>query len=236
MERTLGQYPSPCCGPHILLEALIPHTAALCVYPKLPHVPPGGLTQQPTGWAPSQGRVIAATRAWPGGPPTAAAWPPTPCCSGPQHLIQIVHQLQLGPAFILQPCELPPPGAHVLLSGGPGGWGWGCSRGRRSCGCRGAGGHLLLGQPAHRGDGRRQTGGRVARGEVLGLGSASPRGLLPPLLLLGLLPLLPPPRLLGSPLLPFQQAGPLLGHLVLGLVFILGAGTGCSWLSLPWFG
>ena len=56
------------------------------------------------------------------------------------------------------------------------------------------------------------------------------------LLLLGLLPLFPPPRLLCSPLLPLQQAGPLLGHLVLGLVFILGAGTECSWLSLPWFG
>lgn len=57
---------------------------------------------------------------------------------------------------------------------------------------------------------------------------ASPRSLLPPLLLFSLLPLLPPPRLLCPPLLPLQKAGPLLGHLILGLVLTLQAGTKSS--------
>lgn len=98
---------------------------------------PRVLTQQAAGWASSQSRVITAARAWPGGPPSAPAWPRGP---RPQHLVQVIHQLQLGPALILQPSELPAPGAHLLCSGGGG---------RR--------GHLLLGQPT--GGGREPSGG-----------------------------------------------------------------------------
>lgn len=51
--------------------------------------------------------------------------------------------------------------------------------------------------------------------------TGSPRRLLPFLFLLSLLPLFAPPGLLCPPLLPLKQAGSLLRHLILGLVFVL---------------
>lgn len=80
----------------------------------------------------------------------------------------------------------------------------------------------------------KQSGHGVTGGGSPGTGPALPHSLLSPLLLLSLLPLFASPCLLHPPLLPLQQAGPLLGHLVLGLVFILGAGPESSWPSLPW--
>lgn len=184
------------------------------------------LTKQATGWASCQGRVITATRAWPGRPPSTPAGTPGPQSPWPQHLVQVIHQLQLSPAFILQPCELPPSGTHLLFSWGPGSGGW------NSYGGWGAGDHLLLGQPADRGNEAVRSWGHRWQGAP-GSGPALPHSLLSPLFLLSLLPLFPPPCLLHPPLLPLQQAGPLLGHLILRLVFILGEGTESGWPSLP---